>query len=201
MSEQLPDTDLDTMVRQWVDSFPEAQVRSALSALIAQRDGIDRKIDRLETQIGYFESMRAKITPPTNGVVAKDPDPQLEPQRPKITPRRAAIIEILSGQPNRAFKLSEIKQRLVQRGLMEDTPRETHSLQVMAQKMLKKGELERPRDGYYRIRRDSGVEASAQTSLAASEDEGLERGLTPHSSGVSLSASEDAPGEAHLAGS
>lgn len=184
-------------VDEWVRAFPHERLRKARKALLVQRAELDSKIDELDRRLAVYESLRV---PASNG--KRDPEP-VAPSRRRVTPRRAAFYRILEQDSEREIPLGEIKDRLVALGHMEDTERERHSLQVMASKMVKRGEVQRPRDGFYKFRPPHGesVEASSPVSPATSgNEEAVEDGEAAFQR-LPRPAQEGAPDVAHRAGS
>lgn len=138
-------------VDKWVESFPLVNARRALAELKRQRDEIDLAILDIEDKMAMHESFRpasaqnGAAAPATRATAVRNAT-----GRPK-TPRREAFYKILEADPERTFSLAEIRDRLIELNLMQDSKADRHSLQVMASKMYKRGEIDRPRDGHYKF--------------------------------------------------
>lgn len=201
-------------VDEWVAAFPHQRLRDALARLRAERASIDEKIQEIDRRLASYESLRrprsaSNVDPAAASVV--NPAAKAARSRP-VTPRRAAFYKILEQDPDRAIPFSEIKERLVGMGFMQDTKSEIHSLNVMASKMVQRGEIGRERDGFYKFlpphseapgtRRDGGEQAVTQPDVQSQDGSGSQGRGDPRivTEGHPL-PSEGAPGEAHLAGS
>lgn len=201
-------------VNEWVDAFPLAAVRAALKELQRQRDEIDIRILDLEDKVLVYQSIRPAARSrngkgPEVGSVATSPQAAVGRRK---TPRREAFYKILEAEPEKSFPLAEIRDRLVAMGHMADTKAERHSLQVMASKMFKRGEIARPQDGFYKFLPPHAVAASdqakgsdqsvVQTNVHGQDGGGLQgRGDPRVVSEGHPPALEGAPDVAHRAGS
>jgi len=65
--------------------------------------------------------------------------------------KRKAVLRLLGERPAEMMKQSAIRDELVRRGWLDDTPRATHSLAVTISKTTQRGDLERPKPAHYRI--------------------------------------------------
>jgi hypothetical protein len=89
---------------------------------------------------------------------AEAPEPAPEeappPDRPAVSadrPTRAdALLRLLAEDPDRTWKLSDLRVELVARGWLEDTREASASLQVTASKLTRAGRIARPGAGRYR---------------------------------------------------
>lgn len=106
---------------------------------------LQQQADDLRAQLALVE---AAITIRL-GVDRANGTPNGEPAAP--TSKRKAILRLLREDPEREWKLSNIRAELVTRGWLEDSGQASHSLGVTASKMYGRGELERPRAAHYRI--------------------------------------------------
>ena len=65
--------------------------------------------------------------------------------------KRKMILRRLGENPGESMRLVDLKNELVGRGWLDDTKDAAHSLGVSAYKAFQKGELDRPKHGYYQI--------------------------------------------------
>jgi hypothetical protein len=72
-------------------------------------------------------------------------------QSAKPVSRADKLIYFLSRHRGEQWKLSDIRDRLVEEGLLADTEADTHGLQVTASRLARTGRLERPSAGVYRL--------------------------------------------------
>jgi hypothetical protein len=135
----IPETAAEA-INDWLNAFPADRVRSELQSLERQRHQLDERISVLRRRLALWESAKAADE---NGIVT---DPRLLPSK------RQAISQILDEHPLRTFRLVEIREALVARGWLEVNHRSIHALEVAAAAMAKRGEIVRPRRGYYRAR-------------------------------------------------
>jgi len=80
------------------------------------------------------------------------------------------VLNLLERDEYHEFRLAEIRDHLIEGGLMEDTPRARHALEMTVVNMTKRGELERPRKGFYKIAQGD-VQAPVLTSVHCEDDE------------------------------
>jgi hypothetical protein len=65
--------------------------------------------------------------------------------------RREAIEAVMKSDPERAWRLSEVRATLIARGWLPDTEESNHRLQVAVSRMFKRKQLERPQTGFYKL--------------------------------------------------
>lgn len=75
-------------------------------------------------------------------------------KEPQSMSRAEKLLWFLGRYRGEAWRLSDIRERLVQDGLLGDTDADTHGLQVTASRLYRTGRLERPELGYYRLPAD-----------------------------------------------
>jgi hypothetical protein len=138
----------------WLDAFPTTALERRLGTLLLQRRELDVEIRFLQAQLfryrQYLEDLRPGSTqesPAAGGRVGGKPYPA----------KRLAVLRLLSESPGRALRLSDIRSALVHRGWLEDSDKARHALQVALLGMAKRGELEKPRTGFYRMATDGGI--------------------------------------------
>jgi hypothetical protein len=77
-----------------------------------------------------------------------------------------AVLRFLSETTGRAWRLADLKAALIGRGWLEDSDRARHALQVTVLAMAKRGELEKPRTGYYSLATDRSASGATGTDDA-----------------------------------
>jgi len=144
-----PDT-ADALM-EWLEAFPLRQVELRLGTLIEQRRELDGEIRFLQNQIIRYRQYLTDLNPEEEeetdsvGVLAQDQAPQEYP------PKRQAVLRLLAEAPGRSWKLSDIRDVLIQRRWLEDSEKARHALQVTVLNMAKRGDIEKPRKGIYRV--------------------------------------------------
>jgi hypothetical protein len=132
-------------IQDWVTSFPVEQIDEAIEKLEDKRREIDDHIALLMNARGMWKDLQQTANGNGNG------------HKPT---KRHAVLALLSSDPDREFKLADIRLALVGQGVMADTDKAAHSLQMTLHNMFKRyGEVERPRPGHYRLAR-TGTKAS-----------------------------------------
>lgn len=139
-------------LREWATTFPENELREAISALEQKRREIEDELELFQAALTAAEDLRAKA----NGNGHRRPPS-----------KREAVLELLREQPDTEYKLSEIRSALIERGVMPDTDRASHALQMTVQNMFARyGEVDRPRPGFYKLAAPSGANKSGEISNA-----------------------------------
>ncbi|HXS34358.1 MAG TPA: hypothetical protein VN758_11360 [Solirubrobacterales bacterium] len=72
--------------------------------------------------------------------------------------RSEKLLRFLNARRGETWKLSDIRDRLIAEGLIEDSEADVHGLQVTASRLARGGRLERPGPGLYRMPIDNGEE-------------------------------------------
>lgn len=148
---------MDGWVERWLQALPVEDVHrevEQLEARIAELQAeIDKRRDLLAMRERWLEGGAA---------VAQAPEPSPEPapaeapapDPPAVTPERPtradALLRLLAEDPDRTWKLSDLRVELVARGWLEDTREASASLQVTASKLTRAGRITRPGAGRYR---------------------------------------------------
>jgi hypothetical protein len=128
---------------QGVVEDPPALVRPAPSA---QRIAASRPVQRAKKASSQTENLGGDANRdglPTGGDSA----------RPES--RAEKLLWFLNRYKGETWKLSDIRDRLVEAGLLEDAPGETHGLQVTASRLFRTGRIERPMPAHYRLAADN----------------------------------------------
>lgn len=115
--------------------------------LAAKREAVERLREDRDALRGYrnfvvhFGGFRS--TTPSNGSGS--------------TPnKRAAIRELLAN--GEAWTTPEIRQALIEQGAMEDSEAQAHTLQVTLSRLFRRGELDRVRQGTYKLSAPASTE-------------------------------------------
>jgi hypothetical protein len=147
----------------------EARVEDGLSELIAattlklttlqrERDRILREIATYEAKLRVCEATRRSLSGTKGGLRAVTEG--------RVPTKPEAVLAFLAEQPRTTFRLSEIRDALMQRGWMEDTRQARHALEVAALNLAKRGAVQRVQKGLYRLGVPNGTHdsESARTS-------------------------------------
>ncbi|HEX2096015.1 MAG TPA: hypothetical protein VHF50_01440 [Solirubrobacterales bacterium] len=137
------------------------EIQGLLSS-ITEQDARDR-IAEIDQQIAALQEERGKwgsllVLKHQLGEATRESSSEDQPTM------REAIRRVLEDQPpGVALKLARIGEEIIQRGWMEEVPKDWQRLQMMASMMKRKGQLERPRTGFYRLPpKDSEPEGEGQ---------------------------------------
>lgn len=134
--EELPHPLLEAQLDQWVDDFPVEAIRQHLRELRERKGTIEAAIESLDRRLAVWSAMRSHAS---GHDVASPPS------------KRDGVLNLLERDPNHDFRLAEIRDHLTEGGLMEDSAKARHALEMTVVNMTKRGEIERPRKGFYRI--------------------------------------------------
>jgi hypothetical protein len=77
--------------------------------------------------------------------------------RAKVS-RAEALLYFLDRYRGETWRLEDIRDKLVEEGLLEGTEADTHGLQVTASRLYRTGKLDRPSRGHYRLSRNGTEE-------------------------------------------
>ena len=121
-----------TDIENWLKMMPRDQIEAEIRQHRAE-------IQQLEQALQLHDRMRGKPTP--------DSISQNGSAKPPL--RRAALAVLETAQPGRRWQLRDIRRELVQRGWLRPDDRGRHDLQNMMLKMVRKGEVLRPKTGVY----------------------------------------------------
>jgi hypothetical protein len=161
----------------WLEAFPTKELERRLSYLLKERRDLDVEIRFLQTQLVRFRQYLEDLKPGTAEAALMDagshPGARQRPQHP---PKRMAVLRFLSETPGRAWRLADIKVALTKRGWLEDSDRARHALQVTVLGMAKRGEIEKPRTGFYRLATDGSAD---EATITDEPGEPLDRGSVP----------------------
>jgi hypothetical protein len=133
----LPVGHLEAQLDQWVDAFPVEAIRQHLEDLERRKGDIEKAMESLNRRLQYWSAMRAHHA----GQGDKTPKPS----------KRNAVLNLIERDPGREFALKEIWAVLVEDGIVEDTPKARHALEMTVLNMRKRGEIARVRKGFYKL--------------------------------------------------
>lgn len=142
---ELPLGLLEASLDNWIDSFPAGEIRQHLAELERRKGTIEAAIEALNRRLQVWATMRT---------FAAGHDPAAV--RPS---KRDAVLNLLEQDPYREFALSEIREALIAGGLLDDTPKARHALEMTVVNMTKRREIERIKKGFYRIARPSAPQS------------------------------------------
>ena len=159
---------------RWLESFPRQQIERRLAGLVSQRRDLDIEIRFLQNQLVRYREYLADLQPghpdaaPRQSAVAQTGTVGARPDAsPAYPPKRLAVTRLLAERPSYSWKLSEIRDALVERGWLEDSEKARHALQVVILKMAKSGEVGKPDTGIYTYR----PRGSQQVTLPPTREE------------------------------
>jgi hypothetical protein len=145
----------------------EAQVEDGLAELIAvtrlklttlqrERDRILREISTYEAKLRVWEATRHSLGGTRGGLRAVTEG--------RLPTKPEAVLAFLAEHPRTTFRLSEVRDALIQRGWMEDTRQARHALEVAALNLAKRGAVQRVQKGLYRLGASNGPHDSGSAS-------------------------------------
>lgn len=114
--------------------LPREQLREALAELQTMRAVIDEQIDALRRLLEPV-AFTGKTTYPR---------------------KRDAVLGLLRERAGSEMPLAQIRAHLVTRGEIPNTRKAAHALQMMLSTLAREGEVERVKQGVYRIKSYSG---------------------------------------------
>ncbi len=148
---------MEAQLDRWVEDFPADSIREHLAELERQRGTIEAAIESLTRRLQMWIALRAHTA--GKGHLAKRPS------------KRDAVLALLERDHTREFSLAEIRSYLSEAGVLEDSAKARHALEATVSNMTKRGEIDRPRKGFYRLVRATDKPAAPVTNLHRKEDE------------------------------
>lgn len=136
-SDTLPIGHLEAQLDRWVDSFPVEAIQQHLAELQARKGTIDAAIESLTKRLQVWQAIRAHDAGRGVSVV--------------VPTKRESVLVLLDRDPTREFSLAEIREYLVDCGLLENSARARHALEVTVSNMVRRGEIARPKRGFYAL--------------------------------------------------
>jgi hypothetical protein len=147
----------------WLEAFPNKELERRLSLLLTQRRKLDVEIRFIQTQLMRHRQYLEDLSPGSTTAIAEAIPRTSARSRSQYPPKRMAVLRFLSETPGRAWRLADLKTGLIGRGWLEDNDRARHALQVTVLGMAKRGELEKPRTGYYSLATDRSASGATGT--------------------------------------
>jgi hypothetical protein len=144
---------VDGWVERWLQTLPVEDVHREVEQLEARIAELQAEIDKRRELLAMRERW---LDGDASEAEAPEPAPEEAPapDRPAVSadrPTRAdALLRLLAEDPDRTWKLSDLRVELVARGWLEDTREASASLQVTASKLTRAGRIARPGAGRYR---------------------------------------------------
>jgi hypothetical protein len=131
----------------WIEQIPLEDLQAELQALEAQKAELESKVGVIRTALTLYSVARAA------GVASAErvPRPARGSRQSSRQPAYVGIREVLASDPERAWKLEEIHQAMIQRGVAEPGRQDRGRLQLAASRMVEKGQIEKPSYGHYRL--------------------------------------------------
>ncbi len=131
--------ELDPRLLGTFDELAE-QLRGALEELDRERAHLDEVANDLRRKLALVQEARRTLSD-THGTNGKGP----------IHSKREAVLALLGEDPEREFRLAEVRAELVARGWLSDNSKAAHALQMMLTTLHKEGRVARPRFGFYKL--------------------------------------------------
>ena len=168
----------DAELELWLQGLPRDRGRRDVERMESQltqkteaREALDEEITRLSSKLrarrqalSLYEMVLDADTPPVGPQlrvsVARHMTRHFDREGSGLEHRahvtrpttRQAILDTIIQDPARAWKLSEIRDAMVDHGwLTQDDPSGAHRVQMVASNMVRRGELVRPEFGYYAL--------------------------------------------------
>jgi len=132
----LPLSYLEAQLNRWLDTFPAEALRRELAELEKKRGTIEAAIEALNRQLLIWQTMRTRA---------------LGMRQAELPSKRDVVLALLERDESREFSIVEIRESMIEGGLLEDTPKARHALEATISNMVKRGEIERPHRGHYRL--------------------------------------------------
>ncbi len=155
--QDLPIGHLEAQLDDWVGSFPIASIRAHLKALEHQKGTIEAAIESLNRRLAIWQAMRAHEA--GQGDLVPKPS------------KRDAVLGLLERDPHREVAHSEIRSRMIEDGLLEDSRKARHALEMTLSNMTKRGEVTRVRKGFYKLAPQQGARSVLPTNVQSRDGE------------------------------
>jgi hypothetical protein len=136
------------------DTRVEELLRRRNKAMQDTLDDLPKALPNIDVKGLAGQAALARLNEGSEAAAMVDRDPPADLSRAK------KLIWFLSRNRGETWKLSEIRDRLVQEGVLADDPGDTHGLQVTASRLFRTGQIERPEEGHYRLPADDPEEGT-----------------------------------------
>ncbi len=160
----------------WLSQLDVRRVQAELEEFEAKKAEIDHQIERRRQALGLQEHIEAaaeELSAGRNGTTSSGhPDPESSDANYPVA--SDAIRQIMGEHPTRRIKLQNLEREMVRRGLAAPSTALRARVQAAARRMAAKGELKRPRVGYYQLANptfktnpaSAGLDSPAASELA-----------------------------------
>jgi hypothetical protein len=145
-------------VTLWLDSFPKGDVEVRIQDLEAQAVKIQAELAtlrKLRNVWVHLNKVAAKDAPSDwNSLFAEVfRDVNTQEGGPKLSVRQS-ILMVMKEEPSRNWKVADLRNTLIERGLMEDTKRDRHNFDVSLGTLFKKRDVTRIAKATYALSHD-----------------------------------------------
>jgi hypothetical protein len=130
---------LERSLDDWIATFPVDRVRKELDALKRQKGSLEAAIDALNRRLALWQAAKDGID-----------DMHVLVGRRNYPPKRDAILHYLAERDGQVVRLGVMRDALIERGWLAHGKKAAHAFEVTAANLVRRGEIERVRKGYYR---------------------------------------------------
>jgi hypothetical protein len=151
---QVPPEEIEARVERWLAEFP----RVPREVILERIASLEEQLERWQQALAVHDTLYGR-----NGT----PKSPSHPATPHATPpsKPAAVLSIMATEPDRAWKLSEVRDVMVSRGWLPAGERGTHHIQSVAYKLKNRKHIQPVNTGkgagYYRLS-PAGLRASQE---------------------------------------
>jgi hypothetical protein len=138
----------------FLEGYDERKIEREIARLEVLKEELSlvRRLKALRASQVVGESPKSEPSPAANGKPSTMAAAGGVPLNETIpATRREAIEAVMKSDPERAWRLSEVRATLIARGWLPDTEESNHRLQVAVSRMFKRKQLERPQTGFYKL--------------------------------------------------
>lgn len=139
---------------KWIALLPEEQLEQEIRELEAQVDGLRLEVAKRQAALDLkrrFSDDREQ-SPPTSDDRGADAHPMgVESSDMQPMGKRAAVRELLRQDPDREWSYTDLRDALITRRWLPQSDSAQHTLRVTLSHLRKRGEIESPRRGVYRL--------------------------------------------------
>ncbi len=143
-------------IEEWLEALPEEEIQRELDEFQAELTRISAEVNKrreiLEMKKRWREFYGVKFGQDSTEPLTTNDEPPVTgdlTERPRSI--RAAVLRVMATDPAKnEWAVQELREALVQREWMADTPKALRSLLSALSRMTSEEELERVRQGIYR---------------------------------------------------
>lgn len=128
----------------WLSELPLDEVKADLRRLESERAKLDLEIEARKQAIALAHAVGVPTPPQRLDAEGGEVPNSTDRPMPSV-----AILEIIRGEPTRAWSFGDLMDTLVRRGWADDTLSEHKRIQVAASRLVTKGQLLRVGPGVY----------------------------------------------------